>query len=807
MKRPILYILIPFCAGIAVCASFPVRVLYSFSAGIIFAAASFFFSSRKALSHAALYLALFFLGASFYQNSGVLPPGHLSNLVPDGSGPRKAVIRGVVIDDPSAEEAFYGGRKISFLLDVSAVKQAERWSPAEGLCEVRIYTKEPRGIEFGDQLTIEGLLSRPSGLKNPGLFDYARYLANKNIYCALKAGDGNLIEVVRGIPSNPVKRLAYKMRRAIRSALERYLDDPDLAFAKAMLIGDRSGLKDELNDDFIKTGTVHIISISGLHVGLIAALVLFLFGIFRIPKKINLLMTVAFLAVYWYVAGSSAPITRAVIMFAVFAFGYVLERESDLLNSLAFAALCILLWNPKQLFDPGFQLSFASMAGIFIFAPKVEALLGLDGRAGGTAFRKSAVYLLKGVAVSVAAWIGTWPIVASYFNIISPVSVVANLVIIPLSFVSMTAAICLLPAGLIPGILPNAVAHGLGIVDGALFAVNHFLAQVPFAYFRIPSAPVWFTVLYYALAILWIVPQEALAAGRFRLRKAHAAAIILLALNICVWTAYARAGGDAVKITFLDVGKGDCAFIEFPQGGNMLIDAGSGGDGGRFDIGRNVVAPYVWNGLARKIDILLITHPHEDHLGGAIYILENFPVGAVIDNGYVEKGKLYERYRRLIKEKGVPRIAVAAGDKICLPRGAGFFVLSPGGSYSPPDTNAGSVVGKLVVGKRSVLFSGDATSDAMKNMIGDYGDFLKSEIIKSPHHGGNIGNEMTAREFFDIVDPQISVISSGAPGPHGARRKNSIAYSENVSYNTGEQGAVVAYIWPEKYYVTAAKNN
>jgi competence protein ComEC len=116
-------------------------------------------------------------------------------------------------------------------------------------------------------------------------------------------------------------------------------------------------------------------------------------------------------------------------------------------------------------------------------------------------------------------------------------------------------------------------------------------------------------------------------------------------------------------------------------------------------------------------------------------------------------------------------------------------------------------VGKLVIGKRSVLFSGDATSDAMKNMIGDYGDFLKSEIIKSPHHGGNIGSEMTAREFFDIVDPQISVISSGAPGPYGARRKNSIAYSENVSYNTGEQGAVVAYIWPEKYYVTAAKNN
>lgn len=808
MKRPILYALIPFCCGIFFCRAFTVNAAYLFTACAISAAASFLCSSRRTMSHVLLYLALFFLGASYCRNSETLARNDVAGLL---SGTQDAVgvtLRGAVSDDPVTEDAFYGGRKISFLLKVSAVRQKDRWVAAEGLSSARVYTKKPLALEFGDEVVMSGVISRPDGLKNPGLFDYEKYLANKGIYSVFRVSDKGTPEIYRRGPANPVKKFAYRARGAIRSILERRLEGRDAAFMKAMLIGDRSGLDEKVNDDFIKTGTVHIISISGLHVGLIAAAALLMCSILRIPKKAGLIITIAFLTVYSYIAGSSPPIIRAVIMFLIFAVGYIAGREQDLLNSLALAAFCILLWNPGSLFDPSFQLSFISMASIFLFAPKLIGVFNAKRSAKDTVFRKAAVYVLSGVSVSVAAWIGTWPVIALYFNIASPVSVLANLIIIPASFISMITSMCLLCLHAVPGILPDIVAHALVRMDDALFAVNGLLAQIPFAYFRVPSPGMAATAAYYLLVLMWLIPAGNFVLGRLRLRKGYLIIAALLAMNIIAIKAYAEMGSGAMKITFLDVGKGDAAFIEFPGGGNMLVDAGSGGDGGRFDIGRNVVAPYVWNEGQRRIDAMVITHPHEDHLGGAIFILENFPVDAVIDNGYYYKGKLYDRYVRLIKDKGIRHIRARADDRIRLPGGAEMFILSPEGGGAPPDANAGSVVSKLVLDRESVLFTGDVTSDAMKKMAERYGCFLRSEIIKFPHHGGRLGDRIVADGFIGMVAPSVSVTSAGRAGGMGAsRRENYLANAGVKEYNTSRDGAVVAYVWPGRYEVVAGQDN
>lgn len=735
MKRPILYILIPLCVCL-----------------------------------------------SYYSASKALPDAHIARLASDEL--KKITVKGVIVDDPSVGRVLRGGRSIKFLLKVDGVKKDGHWQKAEGLTDARVYTKTDRIFRFGDEAVLEGFLSKPVSLRNPGLFDYSAYLANRNIYSILKVRDGNFIQVVTGNPSNPVKRLAYRIRRSMRSTLERYLEPLDASFAKAMLIGDRSGLGTKLNDEFIKTGTVHILSISGLHVGLIAGLVLAVFGMLRIPKKINFAVTLIFLAVYSYVAGSSPPIIRSVIMFAVFAIGYIIERDTDLLNSLAVAAFLILLCNPKQLFDPSFQLSFASIASIFIFAPKINALLKADSIGRDSFWKKAATYILKGVAVSVSAWIGTWPIIAAYFNIASPVSVIANLVVIPLSFVSMIVAILLLFASLVSGAAANVLSIGMIGVDKALFAVNYLFSRMPMAYFRIPAPPAACAAFYYALALSWVGPSRTIR------RVVVLAALV--AFNVVVWANVASLGRGEARVTFLDVGQGDAAFVELPGGRNFLIDAGAGGEEGRFDMGRSVVAPYLWNNGVRVIDAIIVTHLHADHLGGVIHILENFKVGTVIDNGTSDNSELYKNYVRLIKEKHLRRVVVAEGDEITLSPDGKFLVLSPPkGQASSSEANAGSLVGKLVFKGQSVLFCGDTTSVAMSAMLDSRPDLLESDFVKVPHHGGVVGDYRTINAFYSKALPKVFIISTGRQSHYNKQHMNVITYSNTKCYDTAKDGAVL----------------
>ena len=801
--RPVLYILIPFCLGVAFgqasSAVFDLPVIYSFLSGLLFIALSLLSSARKTLSHVSLYLAIFFLGISYYHNSNIIPAGHIANITSER--PQKVVLKGVIADDPAAEETFYGARKINFLLKVDAAGQPGRWQKAEGLAAVRVITNAERRFHFGDAVILEGLISKPVSLRNPGLFDYAKYLANRNIYSVLKVKDGNRIEVLTGNPANPIKRLAYRIRFAIRSTLDKYLDNPDDSFMKAMLIGDRSGLGNELNDKFIKTGTIHIISISGLHVGLIAGLVLAVFGLLGVPKKFNLALTVIFLAVYSYVAGSSPPIIRAVLMFTVFAVGYIIERETDLLNSLSVAAFLILLWNPKALFDPSFQLSFASIAGIFIFAPKIDGILKAGSIGKSSFWRKAATYAVKGVSVSIAAWIGTWPIIASYFNIASPVSVIANLVVIPMSFVSMIASIVLLCVSPFSSTSAGLIAFGLGFFDKALFWINGIFSQMPLAYFRLPAPSAVFMAAYYGLVLLWAIPSEDPIAGNRSVNKRWALAAILLALNLLVWKECANTLGGRLKATFLDVGQGDSAFVEFPGGGNLLIDAGSGGEEGTFDAGRNVVAPYIWNELSRRIDVIIVTHPHSDHLGGVMYLLKNFKVGIVIDNGSSDGSGLYAKYLQAIRDGGAQHITVGEGDRIGLSSGAELFILSPEKGMGLPDANAGSLVGKLAYKTRSILFCGDATGVAMNRMLDSFGYFLRSDMMKVPHHGGNVGDETTINKFFSVVSPAASIISAGRSTHYDRRQIEAITHLNSICYNTSQDGAIIVYIGSTGYSI------
>lgn len=796
MKRPVLYCTISFCIGIAL-ANISIPVLYPVSFCFISIVLAAILFKNNILSHVFLYLALIFFGAAYCQSYNILPANHIANFATEEK--TKVMLKGIITDDPVTGEALYGKKRTAFTVQAQGLgkmgqsplfcfaKQSAGTVPifpVTGLVRVNIYSdEEMKDIDFGDEVIIEGNLSRPKGLKNPGLFDYSNYLKIKNIYAVLTVNGSDSIRKFRDSPHNeplaclgtvPIwdgaQKAAYKLRRGINDAITRYTDSRYSGFLKAILTGERSGLEVSVTDDFVKTGTVHVIAISGLNIALIAGIFIFIFKVFGIKKKFNLLLTSVFLFFYCFVAGANPPVVRATIMFAIVCLGYLINRESDILNSLAIAAFIILLGNPNELFDPSFQLSFASIFGIVLFSPRIENL-----------FSPKPNYFIKGAALSIAAIIAVSPIVGRYFNIVSPAAVIANLVIVPALFVITVASFIFLFLNLLGlKFILVYVGYALSSLTQVTFYINHIFAQIPLSYIRIPSPSFSFLLAYYAFIFSFF----------FLRRKKELFMILLLTLNLAVWGRIFAAQDKELKVTFLDVGMGDSVLIEFPNDTTMLIDAGSGGIEGFADIGRSVVAPYLWNKGIRRIDAVIGTHFHEDHMGGLLYILKNFDTGCVMDGGMSSgsNAHLYDSYRKIILQRNMRRLSIADGDEILKFGDIRLFVINPPQEIAEWDANNSSVVIKLEYKDFSMLFCGDASDKAMENML-KYSSFLKSDVLKVPHHGGSTGKEATAKMFFEEVSPKVSIISSAADLYLKDLSQENL-YPRSVIYSTRKNGAI-----------------
>ena len=769
MKRPILYCAVSFCAGITLSYFFGIPVVHFAVISLALIILSALLFKKNILSHVFLYGALILFGAVYCQNYNILPKDHISNFI--SVEPRPVAITGVVADDPTVKKALFGKENISFALNSELLAEGARVYRVTGLVRTNIYVDAGHGgIKFGDRITAQGSLSKPQGLKNPGLFDYTEYLKIKNIYAIFNVSGIGSVKLIKSGVAGPLQLASCALRNRIVDAINRSVEGRYSGFLNAILVGEKNSLDSAVMDDFIKTGTVHVIAISGLNIALIAGLFLLIFKFFGVKRKANLVVTSAALVFYCFVAGANPPVVRATIMFAIAAIGYLIDRESDMLNSLAIAAFLILLWNPNELFDPSFQLSFASIAGIVLFTPGIEGLLPDKPN-----------YLVRSAAVSAAAIVSVAPIVGRYFNIISPVAVVANLVIVPALFVITVASFLFLMLNFLGlKLLAIYAAKALSLLTGLTFYANHLFGAIPLSCIRIPAPSLVFLSLYYAFVFCFL----------FSKRRKELLIALLLLVNFYVWSSWVAAPDRELKITFLDVGKGDSMLLEFPEGGSMLIDTGAGGVEGFADMGRSVVAPYIWNKGIKRLDAVVSTHFHQDHVGGVLYILKNFDIGCAMDSG-VAKGsstRLYDDYRKLISRGSIRRLAIYDKDELTGFQGVRLFVINPPEDRAAFDSNEGSTVIKLEYKDFSALFCADASGKGIENAL-KYKDLLRSDVLKIPHHGGSTGKDATTKIFFEAVSPTVSVISSSA----GFRSKNSSRndiYLKSAVYNTKKNGAI-----------------
>ncbi len=665
--------------------------------------------------------------------------------------------------------------RIAFLLDVERVDGTS----ASGRMRVAV-RGEPAGLGYGDRVRLAGRIYPPRGYRNPGGFDYPGFLARQGVSAVLSVRDGPAVDLLEG--GTGILRTIQDWRERIRRNFLSATTGDGSAVLQAMVLGEEGGLTDDLRDRFLAAGVTHILSISGSHLGLVALLCFWSFGnaLFLLPErsyhrftlhadraKTAALLTLGPVTFYAFLAGGQVATLRALIMIVAGLAALLLDREGDGASALALAAIITLVPAPQALFDLSFQLSYLSVLTI-LFVVKTWRSLGFSG--GGFAarlFRKALLLL----AISVAATLATAPIVVSSFHQISLAGIVANMVVVPF------AGAVVVPAGLVSGVcsLVTGSLPFAGLVQAVadLFvSLVSFFARLPGAVLSLPSPGPLFFAGYAGLL------AAAAFAGRARLialfrplessRRPRPFVPLLAVLAAIVLTASLAVPvvrGRASRMTVVDVGQGDCELVETAGGKTILIDGGGTRDN-RFDIGRRVVLPFLREEAVGTIDLLILSHPHPDHMNGLVSVVRAMNVGEAWLSGMDEGLPGYDDLRRALRDRNVPCRVVSAGRAAHL-GAARIAVLHPaaGNAFAGPAyaaENDRSLVVRVDLEGRSMLFAGDIHAEGEEALLRRKED-LGCDILKVPHHGSR---SSSSPSFVAAVRPSFAVMTVGEGNPY-----------------------------------------
>jgi len=714
-----------------------------------------------------------------------LPPDHISQF---GGG--RILLRGRIAERPVRRPG-----KTRLVLEVTAARRGADWQRASGRVLITVRSAV-HAWQRGDGAEAVVTLRRPRNFGNPGEFDFEAYLARRAIYATAFAPSD------AAWPRTPAADGAgsalERWRDDVTRTIESTLDSTAAPIVGALIVGQAIALPPEVRERYARAGVSHVLSISGVHVGLVAAAayVALRWLLARSERmllhasvpKLAQAASLAPIALYGAIAGANVATIRSEIMGVLVIAAVLLNRPRDWMAPLAAAALAISLVSPGALSEISFQLSFVSLLAIVLGVQRIRGwwaaweaahLLRLRGGAW-----RAVRWLVLSQAVTACAMLATAPLTAWHFNQVSLIAFVANPLVVPLLGLVCVAGGLLAAAAvaLAPAIAPF-LFRLVGWLAGAADLVVRFCAAVPWGSLRVATpSPLELTLLYGVLGAL-VLP------GRRTRRVALALCLSGLGLD-AAHGALRRSARDVLQIAFVSVGQGDCAVVEFPGAETLVVDGG--GLSGDFDVGRHVVGPFLWRRKITRVDALALSHPDFDHFAGLTFLAGEFQPGAFWWNGTAGEGAGYDALRRALRDAAIEPRVVRDGFRRTL-GGVEVRALHPGTGLAGSD-NDGSLTLQLRYGATTVLLPGDLEEDGERALVAAHGATLRSTVLKVPHHGSRTSSSVA---LLDAVAPRIAVVSAGAGNRFGFPHSEVLdAYRRRGTqlWRTDRDGAVMLRI-------------
>ena len=696
--------------------------------------------------------------------------------------------------------------RMTMVVAVHSVTKDNATRPVQG--NLRLTWREPDTDVFrGDTMSVRTRLRRPFGTRNPGGFDYGAYLRNHGIHAvATVKGPGR----VQAQPpeafdfGSRVWRLIDQWRNQVRQAVISTLSQPARGLFLGMIVGEQNDISVGIRDDFMATGTVHIISISGSHLGLLAFLsFLGVRGTIRrlpaswleklscvlTPRQLAVLVTVPVVTFYTLLSGSHVATVRSLLMILLYLLAVWIGYTRQMFIALALAALFATLSDPRAIYDLSFQLSYVAVLAIAVVLQWSGEDVQEDEapRSTSTTLKRWGTQYAR---MTLAATAGTLPLVAYYFNQVAWLGVFANMVVVPL------VGLLVVPLGLgasalvlVGGLdqLPFGWLHQ-GIIDGLTDAVG-MMATIPGAKWHVASPSIL------AMAGFYLCLMVALFSQKIILRI-MSVSVLAFCLLWWVWSPRHVFEDGALRVTFLDVGQGDATVLELPDGDTILVDGGVAYE--RWDMGRMVIGPYLWDQGIRRLTHVIATHPQLDHVGGLSWIIKNFEIGHYWSNGIQRTKPFYRRLQAALEEKGLVERIAWEGEEIVKGGSCRLVSLNPPLAKTPPPLrdlrgatlNNLSVVLSLTCGEHSILLTADAEVEALTRFIADplVG---AATVVKIPHHGAK---SSLNRSWIQRLNAGTAVVSAGRRNRYGHPAQAVLqAYERNrmTIYRTDSDGGIV----------------
>ncbi|MBC8142796.1 MAG: ComEC/Rec2 family competence protein [Armatimonadetes bacterium] len=677
---------------------------------------------------------------------------------------------------------------------------------------------------YGDTVSVRGRVQLPPTATNPGGFDYRAYLRRHGIFATLAAKRTGDVTVMS--PAKPSWRgTGFAVRRSLLGAVQHSpLPEDDKALLSGVMLSDtgRIPYADELA--FERSGAVHILSVSGLHLAVFATVLTWIMRHVSPNRRLRIagnVLAVTLLWTYALASGFSSATVRSAVMLSVVSLAPLFRRDADPVHSLVVAAFGILFFDPLALYDTGAAFSFVCVGAILLWLPPLKNVFLPMEREMPRRVRFARWVLLLFCA-GLIAQVAATPLAAYHFSIISLIAPVSGVVTVPVS--ELLLVIGLGSAGLNAAFpLPPWTWLPAQWLCGLLLSLVRWFAAPDFAAVHVPPpSGVSIGIFYVLFAGASLRFREQLTRRTFfprakprptlrQIAAYPAFALLFLPLLVVVPPVVAlRAAPKRLRVTFLDVGQGDAAIIETPDGAVAVVDGGGlPGTNETFggDPGSRVVVPYLRRRGVNRIALLAPSHPDEDHVQGLVAVAHALPVDTVLTNGAPggESGA-YSRLCTLLRQKGVPLAVARRGQALPLGNtGVTIEVLHPGDKHitdSRSESNANSSVIRVRYKNAAMLFTGDAEEAAEAELL-QSGLDLRADALKIGHHGSRLSS---GAAFLAAVRPSVAVIGCGADNNFGHPAPDVLAKLSAVgatTYRTDRQGTIVVTIDGERVSVIA----